>query len=299
MARLDMATPQQEAEAARARDAVNGPYQLASIAQPRPGWPGCERGCNAGRRFRLVPGERRSVKAAAVGRRRPRTITIRWTELINWNSAPPRRRQHGELDPIREGFLRQLEVGALQECALTLFAHKRRSVEALGLGWVTINPQHAVPSASGLPADRFRRLVEVALRLLGERPRYAGSPQAAARRHWPRTVRPLRGGSGRLRRAGKRVAAAADGFSPGDPGARRRLPAAARSVVAEAARRGRLFGVGVSAAAARSTCTERWTVASPAVIPCRSSQYPLPANRTITPTWPRQRPGRYGCTARN
>ena len=76
------------------------------------------------------------------------------------------------------------------ECVFTLFAHKRKSVEALGLGWVTADPE--VPSRTlpeSLTTAQWRRLIDVTIRFMGERRRFVGINLYFPTRSFPRTVR--------------------------------------------------------------------------------------------------------------
>jgi DEAD/DEAH box helicase domain-containing protein len=76
------------------------------------------------------------------------------------------------------------------ECVYTLFAHKRKSIESLGLGWVTVPPgvaYHALPD--GLTPDTWRMLVDVVIRLLGERRRISGVNFRYPPQSFPRVVR--------------------------------------------------------------------------------------------------------------
>jgi hypothetical protein len=76
------------------------------------------------------------------------------------------------------------------ECVHTLFAHKRKSVESLGLGWVTVSPEqtpHILPD--GLALSVWRMLVNVTLRLMGERRRIAEVLPPYPIKAFPGTVR--------------------------------------------------------------------------------------------------------------
>ena len=58
------------------------------------------------------------------------------------------------LDGARR-FREILDAQCLNECVFTLFAHARRSVEALRLGWVTFDP--SLSSPSGFEREQFHR----------------------------------------------------------------------------------------------------------------------------------------------
>ncbi len=131
----------------------------------------------------------REVNVPRAGPGRARVDRVEWTELIDWQATPPWPLDEGRLNPNQQGFLGQLRQQCDEECVYTLFAHKRKSVEALRLGWVTIDPSLAVPSLEGLDAERSRRLVEATIRLLGERRMFRNSGFNWQRTTLPRVVR--------------------------------------------------------------------------------------------------------------
>jgi len=98
-----------------------------------------------------------------------------WTALVDWGTEPPRERDQSKLGIVRSHWLAELHDRCRGECVFTLFAHQKRSAEALGLGWMTFDPSLAPPTRDGLDAERSRRLIDVALRLLGERKRVLGA----------------------------------------------------------------------------------------------------------------------------
>jgi hypothetical protein len=93
-----------------------------------------------------------------------------WTELFDWQADSPRIKDEASLLESQKRFRRVLEAQCLNECVFTLFAHKRKSIEALRLGWVTFDPSAQLPPVQ--EEVSFRRVVEVAIRLLGERRRF-------------------------------------------------------------------------------------------------------------------------------
>ena len=99
-----------------------------------------------------------------------------WSDLYDWDVEPPCPKD-GLLD-TQKRFRDALDNQCLNECVFTLFAHARKSVESLRLGWVTFAPSLSTPS--GFDSEQFCRVVEVAIRLLGERRRFRGSEYARA-----------------------------------------------------------------------------------------------------------------------
>ena len=76
------------------------------------------------------------------------------------------------------------------ECVYTLFAHKRKSIESLGLGWVTVAPEVTYRTLpDGLTSDKWRVLVDVVIRLLGERRRISDVHFRYPIQSFPRIVR--------------------------------------------------------------------------------------------------------------
>jgi Lhr-like helicase len=156
------ASETEAATAARERNRLNGPYRIAAVEGSV--WADllC-RGTNPG-------GPINSLLRRAIENRE-----VSWTTLIDWAGDPPREKDRSTLGTTRVGWLTDLHNRCRDECVYTLFAHKRRSAEALGLGWVTFDPALTPPALSGVSdPERVRRLLNVVLRLLGERKRVLG-----------------------------------------------------------------------------------------------------------------------------
>lgn len=148
--------------AARERNRLNGPYRIAAVEGSvwsdllalgtNPGGP-------------INSHLRRSIEDREVS----------WTTLIDWTVDPPHEKDRAVLGATRVGWLTDLHNRCRDACVFTLFAHKRRSTESIGLGWVTFDPSLTPPTLSGVSdPERARRLLEVVLRLLGERKRVLG-----------------------------------------------------------------------------------------------------------------------------
>lgn len=154
--------------AARERSRVHGPFRIAAVEGSV--WEDMLRlGTNPGGPINSLL--RRSIENREVS----------WTTLIDWGANPPRERDKSSLGNTRERWLAELHNRCRDECVYTLFAHKRRSAESLGLGWVTFDPSLAPPTLVGLAdPERSRRLLDVVLRLLGERKRVLGPSFAEA-----------------------------------------------------------------------------------------------------------------------
>ncbi len=96
-----------------------------------------------------------------------------WAELFDWKSSPINEQSY--LNQEKKSWISELRGACREECIYSLFVHKKRSAEALGFGWVTIDPAIELPKLTGLSEDRVRNLVNVVLRLLGERQYIQGS----------------------------------------------------------------------------------------------------------------------------
>jgi DEAD/DEAH box helicase domain-containing protein len=144
------------------RAGIDGPYRLSQVQSAVVG-DLLELGCN--------PAGPRPSHAANTDLK-----VGRWSDLYEWSEGKARPKDAAKLLEGARRFRETLDAQCLNECVFTLFAHARRSVEALRLGWVTFDP--ALSSPSGYDRERFRRAVEVAMRLLGERRRFQGSDYA-------------------------------------------------------------------------------------------------------------------------
>jgi len=100
--------------------------------------------------------------------------SVTWYDLFTWDSSPPKIRDQSQLLPEQRAHAEELRSRCLFESLVTLFAHKRRSVESLGMGFLNIG---AFDSAGlSLPQDitreQFTELANTVLRQMGERRRF-------------------------------------------------------------------------------------------------------------------------------
>lgn len=99
---------------------------------------------------------------------------FRWTQLFQWgeNNITDQENLSDEQNRYRNDLSRK----CLEECVNTLFAGARKSAESLGLGYATFDPQAKIPSnlPEGLDQEKFRHLINVVIRLIGERGYIAG-----------------------------------------------------------------------------------------------------------------------------
>ncbi len=170
-ASMGFATQAEQEEAERIRQRAGGPYRLTSVDQET--WTRLlELGCNpAGPRFSTLENEGRP-----------------WRDHFEWQ-APPREKDTGAVAKAQLDFVETLRRRCTEECCYTLFAHKRKSAESLGLGWMTCDPGLEPPELSGCSPVVARQVVDSVIRLMGERRRFEGSEFAYPASNFPRPVK--------------------------------------------------------------------------------------------------------------
>ena len=95
-----------------------------------------------------------------------------WTHLYDWTRDPPAPRAPGELDEDDRFQLERIRGDLLSEVQYVLFARARRDFESTGLGWASTAP--VAPEDGPLPSDVMNQAVDSAIRVLGDRQRFAG-----------------------------------------------------------------------------------------------------------------------------
>jgi DEAD/DEAH box helicase domain-containing protein len=152
----EMGTAEQEKQVERLRERVYGPFPLGEV-QAQTGQTLLRLGCNPG-------GPRPSLQ---------KEDRYLWETLYEWEGTPREKDEQRLLEPQRS-LRSRIKARTLSECVYTLFAHNRKSAESLALGWVTFDPDQS-PSFHSLSAEESRSLVDVCIRILGERRRFQGS----------------------------------------------------------------------------------------------------------------------------
>ncbi|MEZ6128732.1 MAG: DEAD/DEAH box helicase [Planctomycetaceae bacterium] len=149
-----LTSPADKQRAQSLRNATNGPFQLAALSN---------RVQSDLLRLGINPaGPLPSVTQDG---------KTHWSDLFeNWDSGPVAERQ--TLTGSDPQFLRQIQHGCLQQCVRTLFFHKRKSIEALALGRIVLTPDVLVGGVPGLSDSEHKSLLEVTIRILGERLRF-------------------------------------------------------------------------------------------------------------------------------
>lgn len=100
-----------------------------------------------------------------------------WKDIFDWSKFKPLTELSSELERVNTRIDDELK----KEQLVTLFAHGKRSIESLGLGYITTKVQHENNS--------FQQFVDSAIRILGEKWRIAGYPTIYRRTGWPRHLR--------------------------------------------------------------------------------------------------------------
>lgn len=162
-------THEQIAQVEALRERAAGPFPIGSV-QSQTAQKILSLGCNPG-------GPRPSLQRTSSG-------DYSWESLYSWGDVP---RERDNLPEPHKSLLGQIRDQAVSECVYTLFAHNRKSVEAMGFGWVTFDPEHR-PSFPGLTTEESRQLVDVAIRHLGERRRFIGSGYDSPRQNLPKSI---------------------------------------------------------------------------------------------------------------
>ena len=160
-----LGTPEQSKQVEQLRARLNGPFPLADV-QKQVISRLLTLGINPAGPFPTL----QKYKAPTAG---AKARQYSWHELFDWDLAEPASKQGGQLDPAMTLYLGRIQQRVERECLLTLFAHSRKSAEALGLGWVTYDPTFLF-TCSGLNAPSTRKLVDVVLRILGQKRRLEG-----------------------------------------------------------------------------------------------------------------------------
>ena len=112
-----------------------------------------------------------------------------WSSLYDWSAEPARDKQLSELDSPQKSLARAVKQECLHQCIRTLFFHKRKSIEALGLGFITL-AEGSFPSLVGnLTTEQIISLTEVAIRILGERMRFDFDENAFPQQGLPKPVK--------------------------------------------------------------------------------------------------------------
>jgi DEAD/DEAH box helicase domain-containing protein len=109
-----------------------------------------------------------------------------WSSLYQWSASPVTEKQVADLDGPQRALFREIQLECFHQCLRTLFFHRRKSIEALALGRVMFGNDIVVPAFAGLTQVQSSGLLNVALRILGERLRFAFDDNG----RWPQSTLP-------------------------------------------------------------------------------------------------------------
>jgi len=114
-----------------------------------------------------------------------------WSALYDWagSDRPVSAKQASDLSPADRGWFELVQDECRRNCIRTLFSHKRKSIEALALGVVTVPPNLPPPRVAGLSPEQSRHLLDVAIRILGERLRFRFEDNAYDQHALPAPIR--------------------------------------------------------------------------------------------------------------
>lgn len=104
-------------------------------------------------------------------------IEGKWHEIFDFNLGEVISNLSNEQKSIEKNIYSELE----REQLITIFAHGQRSIEALGLGYITTKTQHPDPS--------FQEFINSSIRILGEKWRIKGYDNKYQFKGWPRVLR--------------------------------------------------------------------------------------------------------------
>ncbi len=109
-----------------------------------------------------------------------------WPSLFSWaNDAVTAR---DSLDAPQMTWLQNIQRECRNNCVRTLFSHRRKSIEALALGMVVVEPGMML-QIHGLSDNESRALLLVAIRMLGEKMRFAFGDYAYRQENLPAPLR--------------------------------------------------------------------------------------------------------------
>ena len=95
-----------------------------------------------------------------------------WSSLYQWAENGVTEKQPNDLEASQKLLLREIKLECIHQCIRTIFFHRRKSIEALALGRIMVSPETTPPRINGLSAEQSMSLLNVALRVLGERLRF-------------------------------------------------------------------------------------------------------------------------------
>ncbi len=103
--------------------------------------------------------------------------TIHWHELYDWDSSDIHKKESDNLSDRQKTLLNNIETRSFSEIMKILFSLNKQSIEALGLGFLTIKSKiiDNVSIKLNLDKEKIRHLTNIMIRIMGEKGRYKGS----------------------------------------------------------------------------------------------------------------------------
>jgi len=100
-----------------------------------------------------------------------------WHKLYNWKTSPICKVDSSELSVQKKGLLSEIENESRTEIIKVIFTQNNKSVETLGLGYLSVENKSKVNLENKLKKHSFNiiQIIEVLIRILGEKGRYYGS----------------------------------------------------------------------------------------------------------------------------
>ncbi len=168
-----IATPEQHQRATELRQSGKGPFAITSLSR---------RVQNALVQLGVSPaGPLPSLEARN---------SRRWSYLFEWpDGSPVTVKQASDLNTADSTWLQQLQDQCRINCLKTIFYHRRKSIEALALGTVVVDPSMSAIQIDGLTQHESSALLLVTIRMLGERLRFEFAPFAYDQQSLPVPLR--------------------------------------------------------------------------------------------------------------
>ena len=111
-----------------------------------------------------------------------------WHELFNWNGDSISNIDASKLSAEKSDLLSTIESKSRAEIIKILFSHNKKSVESLGLGYLTLNSTVMSVISEKLKSYNLhtKELMEILIRVLGEKGRYQGSDYSHKSNSFPK-----------------------------------------------------------------------------------------------------------------
>ena len=111
-----------------------------------------------------------------------------WHQLFTWDEDSITNYKNSNLSAEKGDFLSKIEARSRAEIIKIIFSHNKKSVESLGLGYLTLNSTVMTIISKKLKSYNIhsKELIEILIRILGEKGRYQGSDYYHKSNSFPR-----------------------------------------------------------------------------------------------------------------